>query len=102
MRLFLRDALLALDARQIGMSHREIAALLDDTEGTHESEFRAKSSSGLAFATPSSAANNSVMASIANCSPEAGGRRTASAESPSPTFPTFPIVSHASSSRARE
>jgi hypothetical protein len=41
MRLFLRDALLALDARQIGMSHREIAALLDDTEGTHESEFRA-------------------------------------------------------------
>jgi hypothetical protein len=40
MRLFLRDALLALDARQIGMSHREIAALLDDTEGAHESEFR--------------------------------------------------------------
>jgi len=40
MRLFFRDALLALDARQIGMSHREIGALLDDTEGTHEREFR--------------------------------------------------------------
>jgi hypothetical protein len=42
LRLFLRDALLALDARQIGMSHREIAALLDAAEAPRDMGFRAK------------------------------------------------------------
>jgi hypothetical protein len=42
LRLFLRDALLALDARQIGMSHREIAALLDGGEASSDRGFHAK------------------------------------------------------------
>ena len=41
LRLFWRDALLALDARQIGMSHREIAALLDGADPARKREFRA-------------------------------------------------------------
>jgi hypothetical protein len=42
LRLFWRDALLAHDARQIGMGHREIAALLDGAEDSPDAGFRAK------------------------------------------------------------
>src|SRR5262245_11994206 len=43
LRLFLRDALLVLDARQIGMSQRDIGALLDDARADNPA-FRAKES----------------------------------------------------------
>jgi hypothetical protein len=42
LRLFLRDALLALDAWQIGMSHRDIAALIAGAEAARDGGFRAK------------------------------------------------------------